>query len=109
MKRWMALLAAMMIAMTAVSGWGAVAEGEDEIFAKLEEIGVYDGEPITLNVYSQLANYSGIQAHWSADLLLDKYNIRINIIPESDGTYSTRMESRNLGDIPGGGGTGTAV
>lgn len=70
-----------------------------DVEKKLQEIGIYDGEPITLNVYSQLANYSGIQGHWSADLLLDKFNVRINIIPESDGTYATRMESKNLGDI----------
>ena len=76
----------------------AAAENKD-IYAKLEEIGVYDGDPITINVYTQLANYSGIQAHWSADLLLDMFNVKINIIPESDGTYATRMESGNLGDI----------
>ena len=52
-----------------------------------------------MNVYSQLANYSGLQGHWSADLLLDKFNVKINIIPDSDGTYATRMESGNLGDI----------
>ena len=58
-----------------------------------------DGEPLTINVYSQLANYSGLQGGWSADLLLDKFNVRINIIPDSDGTYETRMASGNLGDI----------
>ena len=78
---------------------GAFAADESDIYAKLADIGVYDGDPITINVYSQLANYSGIQGHWSADLLLDMFNVRINIIPDSDGTYATRMESKNLGDI----------
>lgn len=55
--------------------------------------------PITLNVYSQLANYSGVQGGWSAVLLEDKFNVKINIIPDSDGTYETRMLSGNLGDI----------
>ena len=71
----------------------------DPAYARLKELGIYDREPITLNVYSQLANYSGVQGHWSADLLLDMFNVKINIIPESDGTYATRMESKNLGDI----------
>lgn len=62
-----------------------------------------DGEkkedPITLTVYSQTANYSGIQTGWFGDILLDKFNVKLNIIPDSDGTYDTRMESGNLGDI----------
>ncbi len=96
MKKILAILLALVLAATVA---GAFADAEDEAYARLEEIGIYDGEPITINVYSQLANYSGLQGHWSADLLLDKYNVKINIIPDSDGTYSTRMESGNLGDI----------
>ena len=97
MKKLLAFLLAVTLLLS-VAAVPAMAEDED-IYAKLEDIGVYDGEPITINVYSQLANYSGIQAHWSADLLLDKFNVKINIIPDSDGTYATRMESGNLGDI----------
>ena len=96
MKKLLAIILAVIMATAAA---GALADAEDESYARMKEIGVYDGEPITLNVYSQLANYSGLQGHWSADLLLDKYNVRINIIPDSDGTYATRMESGNLGDI----------
>ena len=99
-KLWAMLLTLTMLAGVFVGMTAAAAdEAEDAIVAKLADLGVYDGEPITLNVYSQLANYSGIQGHWSADLLLDKFNVKINIIPESDGTYATRMESGNLGDI----------
>ena len=97
MKKFLSLLLAVLL-LTASFAPAALAVDED-IYAKLEEIGVYDGEPITLTVYSQLANYNGIQAHWSADLLLDMFNVKINIIPDSDGTYATRMESKNLGDI----------
>ena len=94
------ILAIILAAVMVLTVWaGAMADAEEDAYARLKEIGVYDGEPITTNVYSQLANYSGLQGHWSADLLLDKYNIRINIIPDSDGTYATRMESGNLGDI----------
>lgn len=56
-------------------------------------------EVITLDVYSQLANYSGIQTGWIADILKEKFNVKLNIIPDGDGVYETRMEEGNLGDI----------
>lgn len=56
-------------------------------------------QTVTLDVYSQLANYSGIQEGWFADLMLKKFNVKLNIIPETGGAYQTRMESGNLGDI----------
>ena len=97
-KFWAALLAAV-LALSCMAGIATAAAEDKTIYDKLDEIGVYDGDPIVINVYSQLANYSGLQAHWSADLLLDMFNVKINIIPDSDGTYATRMESKNLGDI----------
>ena len=54
---------------------------------------------IRLDVYSQLANFSGIQQGWGATLLKDKFGVELNIIPEQDGTYATRMEAGSLGDI----------
>ena len=62
--------------------------------------------PVELVVYSQLANYSGEQTGWSAKLLLDKFNVKITIIPNSDGVFDTRMESGSLGDIVVFGATG---
>ncbi len=56
-------------------------------------------DTITLDVYSQLANYSGIQTGWMADLLLEKFNVKLNIISDGNGVYETRMENGNLGDI----------
>ena len=56
-------------------------------------------EVIKLNVYSQLANFSGKQIGWSADILKKKLNVELNIIPEGDGVFETRMTSGNLGDI----------
>ena len=58
-----------------------------------------DGPTIRLDAYSQLANYSGIQTGWGAVLLKDKFNVELNIIPDQDGTYATRMEAGNLGDL----------
>ena len=73
MKKLIAAIMCLVMALTVLGG--ALAGAEEEAYARLEEIGIYDGEPITINVYSQLANYSGLQGHWSADLLLDKYNV----------------------------------
>ncbi len=56
-------------------------------------------ELITITVFSELANYSGIQGGWSGALLADKFGVQLNIIPESEGTYETRVEAGNLGDI----------
>lgn len=56
-------------------------------------------ETVTLDVYDQLANYSGEQIGWFAQVMLEKFNVKLNIIPESDGVYDTRMESGNLGDL----------
>lgn len=62
--------------------------------------------PIELTVYSQLANYSGEQIGWFAQLLLEKFNVKINIIPDADGVFDTRMESGFLGDLVIFGSTG---
>ncbi|HCA19516.1 MAG TPA: hypothetical protein DEO40_02425 [Treponema sp.] len=56
-------------------------------------------QTVTLQVYDQLANYSGEQVGWFGKIMLDKFNVKLNIIPESGNTYTTRMESGNLGDI----------
>ena len=58
-----------------------------------------DGPTVKLEIYSQLANYSGLQTGWSAVLLKDLFNVEITIVPDMDGTYDTRMINGNLGDI----------
>ena len=74
----------------------AAADGEsyDEL---LEEI--IPEETVTLDVFDQLANYSGEQIGWFGQIMLEKFNVKLNIIPDPDGVYETRMESGNLGDI----------
>ena len=54
---------------------------------------------VTLTVYSQLANYSGEMKGWFAKILEDKFGVKVNLIPDGDGVYDTRMEAGNLGDI----------
>lgn len=73
------------------------AEADDEYAAMLEEI--IPDETVTLDVFSQLANYSGEQIGWFGQVMLEKFNVKLNIIPDPDGVYETRMESGNLGDI----------
>ena len=92
MKKSTRILALVMTVVIFLGACPAFAESIFDIFPR------EDG-PITLTVYSQLANYSGMQGGWSATLLEDKFNVKVNIIPDSDGTYETRMESGNLGDI----------
>lgn len=60
---------------------------------------LYGDETIQLTVYSQLANYSGKLTGWFAELMKQKFNCEMTIIPEADGAFDTRMEAGNLGDI----------
>lgn len=54
---------------------------------------------ITLDVYDQRANTSGIQTGWFAALLKEKFNVQLNIIPEDGNTLTTLMEQGKLGDM----------
>jgi putative aldouronate transport system substrate-binding protein len=56
---------------------------------------------VTLQVFDQLANYSGEQTGWFAKVLLDKFNVKLNIInqPAGSGILQTRMETGSLGDL----------
>ena len=75
-------------------------EGTGEIeVVESTEVAEKPEQLITLDVYSQLANWSGFQTGWYAALLEDKFNVRLNIIPDSEGTYETLVESGDMGDI----------
>ena len=54
---------------------------------------------VKLDVYSQLANTQGMQTGWGADVLKEKFNVELNIIPDADGVYQTRAQKGDLGDI----------
>ena len=56
-------------------------------------------DTIDLTVFSQTANWSGAQTGWGATLLKDMFNETLTIIPDTSGTYETRMEKGDLGDI----------
>ena len=55
-----------------------------------------------IQIYSELANYAGLQTGWFAKLLKDKFNVGVNIISASEGgsdRWATQMISRDLGDL----------
>lgn len=99
------LTAAMAVSMFAGCGSTTQKQASSDAEATTEESSedllkdIIPKETVTLDVYDQLANYSGEQVGWFAKELLDRFNVKINLIPETDGTYDTRMESGNLGDI----------
>ena len=98
MKKFLSLVLALILAL------GSFSALADEVpyyavTSDLYEFYPLDGETIKLELYSQLANYNGLQTGWSATLLKDLFNVEIVIIPDQDGTYETRMASGNLGDI----------
>ena len=68
--------------------------GADDLLAD-----IIPSETVTLDVYSQLANYSGEQIGWFGQIMKEKFNVKLNIINDPDGVYETRMESGNLGDL----------
>ncbi len=57
------------------------------------------GDPVQLTVYTQLANSSGLASGWFADELMKRFNVELLIVPDAEGTYETRMENGNLGDL----------
>lgn len=85
-KKTLAMLLTLVMTVSLLAGMGGSALAADD-------------EVTTLTVYSQLANFSGTQGGWSSVLLKDKFGIELVIVPETDGTYETRMESGDLGDI----------
>ena len=55
-----------------------------------------------IQIYSELANYSGLQTGWFAKLLKDKFNVGFNIMTSSEGgsdRFTTQLISGNLGDL----------
>jgi len=61
-------------------------------------------EELTIDVFDQTANFQGIQNGWFGDELLNRFNVRLNIIaPNVDPNGSTLMDIRaasgSIGDI----------
>lgn len=58
-------------------------------------------EPITLTVFSELANKAGEQAGWFAKEIKDRFNVTLNFVSTNLDTnaYSSGMAAGELGDI----------
>lgn len=106
MKKSKKLLLILLVLVFAISSLSLIGCGKNEDAGKEDsgdknvvEDETKSDEPITLTVYSQLANYSGEQIGWFAQVLKEKFNVVLNIVSDGDGVFVTRMESGNLGDI----------
>lgn len=102
------LVLGMVFAMAACSNTAQKEKGEEQPSETDEGAGegtagdladIIPEETVTLDVYTQLANYSGEQIGWFAQVMKEKFNVKLNIINEGDGTFATRMAAGNLGDI----------
>ena len=57
-------------------------------------------DTVTLNVYSQLSGYQGEQQGWFAQVLLDKFNVKLNFTNDGSEDFYSRQEKKgSLGDI----------
>lgn len=61
-------------------------------------------QTLTVDVFDSYANYQGIQSGWFAELILDKFNMKLNIISPNaagggDTMYQTRFAAGELGDL----------
>lgn len=84
---------------TSTGGDTSTPSGTDQSKWEADYSEFIPAQTVTLDVYSQLSNYSGKQLGWFADIIKEKFNVEFNIINNPDGTFATRMESGNLGDI----------
>ena len=100
LKRLKKAAAVGLAAMTMLSSFGGCGKKNDSDGGNGGDGGEGSSRPaVTLNVFSERANYSGMQEGWSAKILKDKFNVELNIVPNGEGVFDTRMESGNLGDI----------
>ncbi len=62
--------------------------------------GASGGELTEIKIFSQLANFSGYQTGWWAEIMKEKFGVRINIVNDPDGNVLTTMlESGEMADI----------
>jgi multiple sugar transport system substrate-binding protein/putative aldouronate transport system substrate-binding protein len=99
MKRIAKVLATATLAIAAVSFFGCGKKATSKADEEGDLSKIIPKDTLTLQVYDQLANFSGEQVGWFGDIMLKKFNVKLNIIPESGNTYTTRMESGDLGDL----------
>lgn len=118
-KKWSAfaaLMCAIMIVTAACSGNGASSTNTGGTTGNTTDTGSVnqttgenggttepEREEITITVFSMLANYAGEQPGWFAQLLKDKFNVKLNIIASNlaggQQKIATMMASGDMGDL----------
>jgi multiple sugar transport system substrate-binding protein/putative aldouronate transport system substrate-binding protein len=68
-----------------------------EVFAEYEPTYVPE-QTVTLQIFSQISNVPGEQKGWSGTILLDKFNVVVNIVNDSS-VLSTMLQTGDMGDI----------
>lgn len=100
MKSFKKLLAVMLLLVVAVIPAVANGGSDKAVEAEVEEFSIIPEETLELTVFSQLANYSGEQIGWFGQVMLEKFNVKLNIVSDPDKSiFATRMASGDLGDI----------
>lgn len=65
-----------------------------------KEAAILPKETVTLNVYSQLSGYQGEQTGWFAQILEERFHVKLNFIFDgSEDFYDRQAASGDLGDI----------
>lgn len=71
-----------------------------ETYVNTEYASIIPEETVTLDVYSQLTNYTGEQQGWFAQELLNRFNVKLNFIYDGDEQFYEKKEAEgDLGDI----------
>lgn len=86
------LISSMVLALTSLSGCGR-SDGNNS--AKKEK----KKEIITLDVFCEFGSFHGVQEGWMADILKEKFNVKLNITPFFSDEYEKRLKEKDLGDI----------
>ncbi len=71
-----------------------------------EKVSKNEEQPIELIVYSQLSSFMGEQEGWFADVLLDKFNVKLIITPDYEAVFEDIMGDKRAADIMVFGSTG---
>ncbi|KAF2412055.1 ABC transporter substrate-binding protein [Microbacterium sp. B35-04] len=101
LRKAMAVAAAAMLAAGALTSCTASADAQRETISEFPQ--AWDNE-ITIDVFSSLSNYMGMQEGWFAKIVKDKFNMKLNIIAPNvagggDTLFNTRVSAGDLGDL----------
>jgi multiple sugar transport system substrate-binding protein/putative aldouronate transport system substrate-binding protein len=107
MKKLFALILAVIMVLAFGAGCAETLGGNDGDLRNTDNNGggevsgvIGNTEGLTeLTIYSQTANFAGVQGGWAGLVLEERFGVRVTIVNEMDGTFATRMASGDLGDI----------